>query len=299
LALAHEFDYARPASLAEALELLKIHRSKAKILAGGTDLIVNIKEGMCSPSILIDIKEIEELKGIKQEAGYISIGALVSFSQILESSLIKQQLPMLWDAAATVASSGIRNRASLAGNLVSAVPSLDSAPPLLCYEALLRCYGEEGYRDIPISEWFKAPRKTALKEAELLTQILISLPPADSSGIYLKLGRYNGEDLAQAGWAIWISRDQQYRIAHCALAPTPQRVTAIENLLKGKSMDETLIQEAIGMMESAIQPITDIRSTREYRIHVSKVMLRRGLKAAMDRLESKTANPRALLGGFA
>lgn len=299
MAIAHEFDYAKPATLSQALELLNSHQTKAKILAGGTDLIVNIKEGMCSPSLLIDIKDLGELCEIKQEAGYICIGAGISFSQILDSELIKQNLPMLWDAAATVASSGIRNRATLAGNIISAVPSLDSGPALLCHEAIVRCASTDGYRDIEICEWFKAPRKSALKDNEVLTQIRIPNPPANSTGIYLKLGRYNGEDLAQAGWGIWISRDYQYRIAHCALAPTPKRVPAIEELLKGKDVDAHQINQALELVESSIMPITDIRSSREYRIHVSRVMLRRGLKAARDRLNGKAVDPRTLLGGFA
>ena len=299
MAMAHEFDYARPQSLTEVLELLAAHGDKARILAGGTDLIVNIKESLMAPTILIDIKDIAELREIRIEADQISIGANVSFAQIMESPAIKEHFPMLWDAAATVASSGIRNRATLAGNICTAVPSLDSAPPLLCHEAIVHCAGVQGLRTITIAEWFLAPRKTALKPDELLTRITMPIPERDSTGIYLKLGRYNGEDLAQAGWGIWISRQQQYRIAHCALAAVPARAMGIEALLNGKALSDDLIEAALTLVESEIRPITDIRSSREYRFHVSKVMLKRGLKAAQDRLQGKSIDPKTLLGGFA
>jgi CO/xanthine dehydrogenase FAD-binding subunit len=299
MAIAHDFDYARPTSLAEVLELLKAHGEKARILAGGTDLIVNIKESMVAPAILIDIKDIAELREIRIEADQISIGASVTFTELLESPLMKERFPMLWDAAATVASSGIRNRATLAGNICTAVPSLDSAPPLLCHDALVHCVSAEGSRAIPITEWFLAPRKTSLLPHEVVTKITLPLPQKDSTGIYLKLGRYNGEDLAQAGWGFWISARHQYRLAHCALGPIPARARAIEAVLNGSALTEDLIRQAVALVESEIRPITDIRSGKEYRVHISKVMLKRGLIAAQDRLQGKSIEPKALLGGFA
>ena len=299
MAIAHDFEYARPATLAEAILLLNTHQEKAKILAGGTDLIDSIKDAMLVPEILSDIKDMRELCEIKEEPGQISIGAGVTFTQLLENPIIKKQFPMLWDASATVASSGIRNRATLAGNICTAVPSLDSAPALLCHEAVVHCASSNGTRELHIGDWFIAPRKTALRPNEILTHITMLFPAEDSTGIYLKIGRYNGEDMAQAGWGFWVSKQHQYRIAHCALAPFPKRAADIEALLNGKALDDQLIEQAMALVESVISPITDIRSSQEYRIHISKVMLKRGLKAAQDRLQGIIVEPKALLGGFA
>lgn len=299
MALAHDFDYARPQSMAEVLDLLNTHREKAKILAGGTDLIVSIKEAMMAPKLLIDIKDIPDLGQIHREGEQIVIGAGVTFTQLLEDELIKSHFPMLWDAAATVASTGIRNRATLAGNICTAVPSLDSAPALLCHEATVHCASRSGLRQIPIHEWFLAPRKTLLQPDELLSKIVMPIPPRNSTGIYLKLGRYNGEDLAQAGWGIWLDTEHHYRIAHCALAPIPKRALEIEALLNGNALSDALIERAVALVESVIKPITDIRSSREYRVHISRVMLKRGLLAAQARLNGAEVEPKALLGGFA
>ncbi|MDD2210749.1 MAG: xanthine dehydrogenase family protein subunit M [Candidatus Cloacimonetes bacterium] len=299
MALAHNFSYARPQSITEALELLKTHRETAKILAGGTDLIVNIKEGMSAPQLLIDIKDIKQLNNICQEAGFIQIGAGVTFTQLLEDPLIKQHFIILHDAAATVASTGIRNRATLAGNICTAVPSLDSAPALLCYNAILHCASATDTREIPIEEWFLAPRKTALQPDEILTHIRLPIPAQKSSGIYVKLGRYNGEDLAQAGWGIFLSENNQYRIAHCALAPVPKRARRIETALNGKELSAHIIDEVIALIDSEICPITDIRSSKEYRLHISKVMVKRGLHAAIERFKGNKVEPKAILGGFA
>ncbi len=299
MAIAHDFDYCRPASLEQALKLMHEYNGRARILAGGTDLIVYIKEGMAKPELLIDIKDIVALNDIIVDANSVSIGAGVTFRQLIESRQVQEYFPILWDAAKTVASTGVRSRATLAGNICSAVPSLDSAPALLCYDASVCCQSVSGKREIQISEWFLAPRKTSIEPSEVVTNIRLSIPPTNSSGVYMKLGRYGGEDLAQAGWGIHVSKDFQYRIAHCALAPVPKRALLIEAALSGHAPDEHLIPKVIELIPDEISPITDIRSSKEYRLHVSGVMLRRGLNAAFERLEGKVIEPHKLLGGIA
>lgn len=298
MALSHEFDYARPQSLTEALQLKDKYKDKARWLSGGTDLIVNIKEGMMKPDLLIDIKAIDELWQIGYSSGKLYIGAAVSFSELIDSEDVTQHFGMLSDACKTVASTGVRARATLVGNICSAVPSLDSAPPLFCYEAVVHCASVDGKRGIPIDQWFLAPRKTALADNELVTGITLKAVP-NSAGIYVKLGRYGGEDLAQAGWGILVNQNRQYRIAHCALAATPKRAHQIEQLLAGKELGNALIEQAIALIPHEISPITDIRSSKEYRLHVSGVMLKRGLLAAYDRLQGKTLEAHKLLGGIA
>jgi len=298
VSLAHEFNYARPETLKEALHLKNQYGSKACILAGGTDLIVNIKEGMQRPELLIDIKSIAELRMLSFDGNILYIGATVSFDELIENADVQGFFPILHDASKTVASHGVRTRATVVGNICSAVPSLDSAPALLCHEAIVHCASSTGVRDIPIREWFLAPRKTALMEQEIVTGISVPKVP-DSAGIYVKLGRYGGEDLAQAGWGIMVDRKLQYRIAHCALGPVPKRASKIEELLNGNELSEELIAAAVKLIPDEISPITDIRSSKEYRTHVSGVMLKRSLLAARDRLNGKAVEAAKLLGGIA
>jgi CO/xanthine dehydrogenase FAD-binding subunit len=298
VAIAHDFEYHRPQTLNEALELKARYREQAMVLTGGTDLIVNIKEGMIKPDAVIDIKDIHELNFMESNDNELSIGSLVTFSQLIDSKAVQEKFVMLWDAAKTVASAGVRSRATLAGNICSAVPSLDSAPPLLCYNAVVHAISSEGKRDIPIQEWFLSPRKTALRVDEIVTGISLFASTEKNASVYLKLGRYGGEDLAQAGWGILITESMQYRIAHCALAPIPKRGLLIEQLLNGNELSDSLIREAMNLVDSEISPIADIRSSKEYRVHMSKVMLKRGLIAAGDRLNGLKVDPARLLGGY-
>lgn len=298
MSLAHEFNYVRPETLKEAVHLKSQYGSKACILAGGTDLIVNIKEGMHRPELLIDIKSIAELNILSYNGNILHIGATISFDELIEHTDVQRFFPILHDACKTVASHGVRTRATVVGNICSAVPSLDSAPALLCHEAIVHCASSTGVRDIPIREWFLAPRKTALLEQEIVTGI--SVPQVlESAGIYVKLGRYGGEDLAQAGWGILVDRKLQYRITHCALGPVPNRAGKIEELLNGNELSEELIAAAVKLIPDEISPITDIRSSKEYRTHVSGVMLKRGLQAARDMLNGKAVDAAKLLGGIA
>ncbi len=296
MALAHTFDYQRPSTLIEALQLKAKYKDKAHFLAGGTDLIVNIREGMLKPDLLIDIKGISELLKLNWEKETLFIGSNVTFAQLIENELVQKHFILLHDACKTIGSTGIRARATLTGNICSAVPSLDSAPALLCYEAKVHCASPESQREIPVTEWFLAPRKTALQEDEIVTGISLKRIP-DSSGIYLKLGRYSGEDLAQAGWGILMTADKQYRLAHCALSPIPKRAYYIEDLLNNSNpLNADLIEKAIALIPSEINPITDIRATQEFRMYISGIMLKRGLTAIQERISGKHIEPRKLLG---
>lgn len=285
--ISHEFEYYKPKDFGELSELLLQYKTKAKILSGGTDLIVRIKDGFEFPEIVVDIKSISELKELKFDGKNLFIGATVTFNELIESDVVKEKFPLLWEAAKSVASTGIRNRATLAGNICSAVPSLDSGPALLVYEAEVILKSKNGERKVNINEFFLGPRKTVLKEDEFVYGVNVPLPQKKNGGSYVKLGRYNGEDLAQVGIGILILEGNEYRIAHCAVGPVAARAKKIEQLLNGKPLDDSLIEEAKKLIEQEISPITDIRATKEYRIHMAKVMLERGLKAAVNRMNGK------------
>lgn len=282
--ITHEFEYFKPKNLAGALKILSKYKGKARVLAGGTDLVVKLKEGLETPDAVVDIKGIKELGQLKLKNGSLFIGALVTFTDLIESEVVRKKFPLIWEAAGTVASVGVRNRATVVGNICSAVPSLDSGPVLLVHEACVLARRAGRQRRIPASKWFTGPKKTALSGNEMVTGILVPLPKKKSGGCYVKLGRYCGGDLAQAGVACFVLSGNDYKIAFCAVSPVPKRADKIEALLKGSELSDSLLRQAQELVDSEVSPITDIRSTKEYRLHMAKVMLERGIRAAVSRL---------------
>jgi CO/xanthine dehydrogenase FAD-binding subunit len=285
--IAHEFEYAKPSGLDEAVRLLGAHGGGARVLAGGTDVVSELRDGLSAPDLLVDIKAIDGLDTIALEDGALTIGALVTFSDLIESEVVRRELPVLWEAARTVGSVGIRNRATVAGNICSAVPCCDAGPPLLVYGAAVRVTGPGGARSIPVAEWFEGPRKTALDPAEIVTSLTIPHPAERHGGAYVKLGRYKGEDLAQASAAVVAFPGNLYRVACGAVAPTPIRALGIESLMEGRDLTDALIEEAKGLVPGETAPISDVRASAEYRAHMLPIMLERGLRAAVERLRGR------------
>lgn len=285
--ISHEFDYKKLATIDEAVEILAQYGDKAKVLAGGTDLVVMIKEDIIAPEMVIDIKGIKELKEILFSNDELKIGAGVTFFEIEESDIIKQNFRILCEAAGTVASVGVRNAATLVGNICTAVPSLDSAPALMVYDAVVHVKSKSGERTIAIEDWFTGPKRTALKPDEMVVAVSMKKPKEKSASCYKKLGRYKGEDLAQAGVGVLVSENKQYKISFCAVGPVPTRAHKIETFLNGKELTAEIIAKAQDLVEQEISPITDIRSSKEYRIQMVKVMLERALNDALAMLAGK------------
>ncbi|MFC1683655.1 FAD binding domain-containing protein [Candidatus Zixiibacteriota bacterium] len=285
--IAHQFEYAKPKTLDEAIQLLAKHGQRAFPLAGGTDLIPGIRSELLAPEILVDIKGIGELRGIVEKERGLAIGALVTFAELIDSTLIRQRLPLLFEMAGTVASPGVRNRATMVGNICSAVPSCDSGPVLLVLEAEIEVNGPDGERKIPIGNWFLGPKENALQEGEIVTSVFIPLLAETHGGCYVKLGRYRGEDLAQASVAILMLAGEHYRIAFGAVAPSPLRASRIEVMMDGKKLDKSIMSAAQQLVPEEIAPITDIRASKQYREHMVGVMLERGLKVAEERFSGE------------
>lgn len=282
-----EFEYVKPTGLEEALQVLSLYREKARALAGGTDLIVHLKEGLARPEVVVDVKGLKELGGLAVKDGKLRAGALVTFSDLIASAQVKSKFPLLWEASLTVASTGVRNRATLAGNICSAVPSADSAPALAVYGAEVLVRGLRGERRVPFSEWFAGPKRTVLAPDELVTAVELPLPEKKHGACYMKLSRYEGEDLAQAGVGVLAFSDNTYRVAVCALGPVPVRCAATEAALGGARLSEKVLARAKETILKEISPIGDIRSSKEYRLHMTQVMLGRALETAVARLFGK------------
>jgi carbon-monoxide dehydrogenase medium subunit len=285
VALAHEFEYVKPRSLSEVVKTLARYGGRAQVLAGGTDLISLIADGMVKPAVVVDIKGIAGLDKIEIKDGVLSIGALVTFSDLRDSAIIGKRFPVVYEMAGWVASVGVRNRATMVGNICSAVPCCDSGPILLIYDAEVLVIGPARRRKIPIREWFVGPRKTALHKGEMVTGVALPLPKKKHAACFVKLRRYEGGDLAQASVAVLSLSGNRYRIAFGSVAPSPIRGEKIEALLEGKALSEPLITEAVRLVPMEIAPITDVRGTKEYRAHMVGVMLERGLRATASRLE--------------
>ena len=280
--IANEFEYRRPTTLPEATKYLAEHPGSVRVLAGGTDLVAWLRDDAVAPDLVVDIKSIPDLHDLRLDGDTLHIGSLVTFSELINSEIVKERAPLFAEMAETVASTGIRNRATLVGNICSAVPSCDAGPVLLAYDTTVHLTGPNGSRTVDINDWFVGLRKTARTDDEIVTHLTVEVP--EHGGVYVKLMRYAGEDLAQAAVGIVAYPGDEYRVVFGAVAPTPIRSSMIEDALRGKPLSDALIAEVVGMVGGEISPITDIRATEAYRSHICEVMLKRGLPAARDRL---------------
>ena len=265
----------------EAVNLLAEHGEDAKIFAGGTDLLVLMRDRVVRPKYLIDIKSIEELREVSQDGEKgLRIGAAVALNQLIESDVVKERFRALWDAARSVADPTLRNRATLVGNICNASPASDNAPALLVHDAEVEVASKDGERVIPIQEFFIGVKRTSLELGEFVKAVRIPNPPEGARSSYLKWGRTRGEDLVVVGVAGLVvnSGKKLVRIALSSVAPTPLLVPGVEKVFEGKGPLEKKIDEAASVVQKKIRPITDVRCCKEYRVHIAGVLTRRILK---------------------
>lgn len=286
MAIVNNFDYIKPKSLKGALRVFKQYKAPV-ILAGGTDLLEMLKTGTVVPDVVIDVKGLDVLKRITYKDGVLFIGACVTYSELIESKIIKRRCPVIMEMAKQVASMGVRNRGTMVGNICSAVPCADSSPVLLAYDAKILTKSSQGERSIPAEEWFVGSRKTALNKGEIVRGITMNIDEKPIGASFVKLGRYDGEDLAQVNLVTLAMQDKTYKIVFGSVAPVPLRARKIEALLNGHDMSKDLLEKAQALVESEIKPISDVRASKEYRLHMAKVMLEIGLDAATRRLTGK------------
>ena len=283
------FEYYAPHSLEEALSLLDNRREKVKVLAGGTDLIVQMKNGNARPAVIVDAKKIPELSRLEwREDGTLHIGAAVSLSKIISCPPVIEKFGILYQACSIIGSMQLRNRGTVGGNICNAAPSADSAPPLLCLGAKAIVARPGGNRMVPLDSFFHGPGQTALAPNELLVGIEVPTPPPRSSGCYLRHTPRQDMDIAVVGVASFLviskqkHRCQEARIALGAVAPTPLRVPQAESILAGRVLTEEAIEEAAEKAAEAARPISDIRGSASYRKEIIKVLTRRTLKRAWE-----------------
>lgn len=273
-------EYHRPTTLEDAFAL---HASVkgARFVAGGTDLFVQVRGGVERPRAVISLRGVQELRGIELSDDGARIGAAVTVAELLEHPQLGQRYPVLGQAASCLGSPQIRNVATVGGNLCNASPCADTAPPLLVHEARVRLTGPGGSRELPLRELYRGPGLTALAQGEVLESVLLDPPPPAARGVFFKKRRVR-MDLALASLAILAQIDgdrcTRLRVAAGSVAPTPLRLEQVEQLLEGKTLTAACLDEARALAMRSVSPITDVRSTEEYRRHIIGVYLRRGLE---------------------
>ena len=281
-----KFEYHAPVTLAGAMELLN-DLDKAKPIIGGTDLMVSMREAVCNPDHIVDLNRIPELNYIKEEEGYIKIGATTTHTQVA-SNPITSSIPALLDAVSRIGSPQIRNRGTITGNIVNASPAADTACPLIVHDAELVVQSVDGTNMLPIEELFAGPKINCLEPNELVTEIRIPIPPEDSCSAYKRIGRRQAFTLSVVSAAAYLQVEDDIcvdaGIAFGSVAMTPLRVPEAENMLKGKELTAENIMEASEAVKEHVKPITDVRGTAEYRQDMCPVLMRRALQTAMERM---------------
>jgi xanthine dehydrogenase iron-sulfur cluster and FAD-binding subunit A len=261
--------YYQPTTLSEALALLAEHGSKARIVAGGSDLIVELQRGFRPTAIVIDISRVEALRYVHAQAEHIAIGALATHNEILRNALCIEQALPLAQACAEVGAPQIRARATIAGNLVTASPANDTITPLIALEAEVVLASANGERVLPLHEFYLGVRRTALRPDELLREIRVPIA-ANRTGVFLKLGLRRAQAISVINVAVVQSsklktQHSELAIALGCVAPTIVRATAAEEYLRGRALDAASIAEAGRLAVQAAAPIDDLRGSAEYR----------------------------------
>lgn len=286
-------DYEAPATLDEALKLLGRAPAGVHIIAGGTDLIPRIRSGVFAPQQLIDLIRLP-LSGIRQETGFVYLGARITHTQVLQSELLNNFYPALTSACAQIGGPSIRNRGTLGGNLVNGSPAADAALPLLIYDADLLLVKEGSERWLPLAEFFLSPGQTALAGDEILKEIRLPLPPPRTAAIFLKMGRRQAMAIAVVGIVVRLTVNNraeiaQARIALGSVAPRPIRATLAEQALLGRPLPELPISEVASLASGQSSPISDIRGSAAYRRRMVQVLVRRALMTTRLDLQQELA----------
>ncbi|MDP2675074.1 MAG: xanthine dehydrogenase family protein subunit M [Dehalococcoidia bacterium] len=292
------FEYFAPQSLAEAIALFGEKGEGGRALAGGTDLVPQIKEGgkIPMPSYLVSLRRLPELRGIEfSESNGLRIGAGVTMAELAESPVVRERYRALADGAGVVGSVQTMNMATVGGNVCNAAPSADTAPALLAYEAVAVIAGPDGERELPLAEFWRGPNATALQPGELLRQLRLPVPPPNTGGVYVRRTPRKQMDIAVVGVAVLLTLDpstgsgqsgdriRQARVALGAVAPTAIRARQAEAALEGQPAGESVFAKAAQAAAAEARPISDQRGSAEFRRHLVRVTTERCLQEAARR----------------
>ena len=288
-----DIDYAAPRTVAEACTLLADKGDKARCLAGGTDIIVQVREHRRDLDVLVDIKHIPELMALSFDAKKgLAIGAATPCYRIYENQEIAKAYPGLIDAAFLVGGIQIQSRASLGGNLCNASPAGDTIPVLIALEAVCVIAGAKGNREVPVEKFCTAPGRTVLERGEILVSLRLPPPKPRSGAAYLRFIPRNEMDIAVVGAGVAVTLDDKKakctaaRVALAAVAPTPLLVADAGSALVGTDLGEAALAKAAQLAQAAARPISDMRGDADYRRHLVGVLVKRALGVALERAKS-------------
>lgn len=290
----HAFDYESPKTLSQALDLLSRHNGHARPLAGGTDLIDQIRIGRRQPQVVIDVKKLPELNVLVADASGLRLGAAVPCYRIGELPIVGRDYAALADSCAIIGGVQIQSRASFGGNLCNSGPAGDSIPSMMALRGVCVIAGANGTREIPVESFCTGPGKNVLQPGELLVEIRFPAPAPNTGSHYRRLIPRNEMDIAVVGVgvAVTLEADKQTireaRIALGAVGPTPIMATEAAAALAGKPATEDMLQQAAAAARQAASPITDMRGTKEYRVHVTGVLVQRSLQLAIARARGES-----------
>jgi len=288
-----KFDYHEPENMRSALELMSSLKSNAKIIAGGTDILVNMKKGVISPKYLVSLGKMKELFVLEQRKKGIAIGSHVIISELAESGLLWKNFSVIAKAASVLGSPLIRNRATIGGNIVTARPAADLPPALMAVGAKVELKGKKGRREVSLDEFFLGPGKTVIRADEILTKIIINELPPFTGGDYMKLGHRKALEIAIVAVAARVTLDKpqgiikNVRIILSAVAPQAIHAVSAEKVLINEKPTEKLIERAATLAMQDCSPITDIRGGAEYRKEIVKVLTKRTLLNAVKAVNRK------------
>ena len=282
------FEYLQPVTIEQAISLLTKHDGKAKVIAGGTDLVVQMRRKEVRPQYVVDIAGIPGLDYINyDEKQGLRIGALTTIRALETSNELQQRYPVISQAASQLGSVAIRNVATLGGNLCNAAPSAETAPSLIGLQATAKIIGPDGERIASLEDFFTGPGSTILKTGELLLEIQVPVPSPGTRGIYLKHAIRGTVDLAIVGVAVIVTPEvggevcQDINVVLGAVASTPMRARSAEEMMRGERIDDALINRSAQAASDEARPISDVRASAQYRKEMVKVFTRRALREAM------------------
>ena len=288
-----KFEFLSPKSIEEAISLLAKHGPEAKLIAGGTDLVSEMRWGEWRPQYVLSLSQIPDLDEIQfDKTAGLRMGAACTIGEIERSKVIKEYYPLLAQAASVLGSMEIRNRATVGGNLCTAAPSADMPPSLLVHGAKAVIATKKGEKVVALEDFFTGPKKTILNHDEILVRL--EMPPVEpnSAGEYIKFGRRNAMEIAMIGVAALITLEdgndtcKTARLAFATAAPTPIRAKEAEKILNGKKLIQETIDQAAESASREASPRTSWRTTEEYRRDLIRVLTRRAIKKALDKLKS-------------
>ena len=287
-------EYAAPATLNDALLLKKERGADASVIAGGTDLILRMRDNVLSPALLIDLLAIP-LANISLTDNAMHVGAYVTLAQLLANDDIAENFPALPAACREFAGPPIRNRGTLGGNIVNASPAADLVPPLLAYDASIVLASSGGDREMPLAEFFTGPGQTIMQPDEILTEIRLPLMPPRTAASFIKLGQRRSMAISIVNLTIRLTLDassavSEARIVLGAVAPTPIRAYAAERLLTGSEVSDELIEQVARNAEKEATPISDTRASEAYRKNMIAVLVRRALLATRAELQKNASS---------